>query len=101
LVASAFDRAPRRSPMPVAPTYPGVYIEELPSGVRTITGVSTSVTAFLGYTLRGPIDDPVQLFSFDYDTANATACSTSRSRAWSSARGSSSRARPRSSGTSA
>jgi phage tail sheath protein FI len=38
--------------MPVAPTYPGVYIEELPSGVRTITSVSTSVTAFLGYTLR-------------------------------------------------
>jgi phage tail sheath protein FI len=28
--------------MPVAPTYPGVYIEELSSGVRTITGVSTS-----------------------------------------------------------
>ena len=27
--------------MPVAPTYPGVYIEEIPSGVRTITGVAT------------------------------------------------------------
>jgi hypothetical protein len=24
--------------MPVQPTYPGVYIEELPGGVRTITG---------------------------------------------------------------
>ena len=31
--------------MPVAPTYPGVYIEEIPSGVHTITGVSTSITA--------------------------------------------------------
>ena len=27
--------------MPVSPTYPGVYIEEIPSGVRTIMGVST------------------------------------------------------------
>ncbi|MEU1309055.1 phage tail sheath subtilisin-like domain-containing protein [Streptomyces cinnamoneus] len=31
---------------------PGVYITERPSGVRTITGVSTSVPAFLGYTKR-------------------------------------------------
>ena len=34
--------------MPVATTYPGVYIEEIPSGVRTITGVATSITAFIG-----------------------------------------------------
>ena len=34
--------------MPAALTYPGVYIEEIPSGVRTITGVATSITAFLG-----------------------------------------------------
>jgi len=33
--------------MPVKPTYPGVYIEEIPSGVRTITGVATSVAAFV------------------------------------------------------
>ncbi len=39
--------------MPVTLTYPGVYIEELPSGVRTITGVATSITAFVGYTARG------------------------------------------------
>jgi uncharacterized protein len=44
--------------MPVAPTYPGVYIEEVPSGVRTITGVATSITAFVGRTLRGPADEP-------------------------------------------
>lgn len=42
--------------MPVTPTYPGVYIEEIPSGVRTITGVSTSVTAFAGWAPRGPTD---------------------------------------------
>ena len=50
--------------MPVAPTYPGVYIEEIPSGVRTITGVATSITAFIGRTLRGPVNDPVRVQSF-------------------------------------
>lgn len=50
--------------MPVALTYPGVYVEEIPSGVRTITGVGTSVTAFVGYTARGPINSPTQLFNF-------------------------------------
>ncbi|HKS40149.1 MAG TPA: phage tail sheath C-terminal domain-containing protein [Blastocatellia bacterium] len=50
--------------MPIAPTYPGVYIEEIPSGVRTITGVATSITAFIGRALRGPTDDPVTINSF-------------------------------------
>jgi phage tail sheath protein FI len=54
--------------MPVLPTYPGVYIEELSSGVRTITGVATSVTAFIGRARKGSIDEPVQIFSFgDYE----------------------------------
>jgi phage tail sheath protein FI len=47
--------------MPVNPTYPGVYIEEVPSGVRTITGVATSITAFIGRTLRGPVDEPITI----------------------------------------
>jgi len=42
--------------MPVNPTFPGVYIEEIPSGVRTITGVATSITAFIGRAKRGPTD---------------------------------------------
>jgi uncharacterized protein len=50
--------------MPVAVSYPGVYIEEIPSGVRTITGVATSITAFLGRARLGPIDDPVNINSF-------------------------------------
>jgi uncharacterized protein len=50
--------------MPVSVSYPGVYIEEIPSGVRTITGVATSITAFLGRAPRGPIDDPVTINSF-------------------------------------
>ncbi len=54
--------------MPVTPTYPGVYIEELPSGVRTITGVSTSVTAFIGRARRGPVNKAVTIFNFsDYE----------------------------------
>jgi phage tail sheath protein FI len=50
--------------MPVAPTYPGVYIEEVPSGVRTITGVSTSVTAFIGFTTRGPVNRGERVLSY-------------------------------------
>ncbi len=42
--------------MPVNPTYPGVYIEELPSGVRTIVGVATSIAAFAGWAAKGPSD---------------------------------------------
>lgn len=54
--------------MPVTPTYPGVYIEEIPSGVRTITGVATSITAFVGYTARGPVNDAVRIFNMgDYE----------------------------------
>jgi hypothetical protein len=54
--------------MPIPLTYPGVYIEEVPSGVRTITGVATSVTAFIGRTERGDADDAVLINSFaDYE----------------------------------
>jgi phage tail sheath protein FI len=50
--------------MPVALTYPGVYIEEVPSGVRTITGVATAITAFIGRALQGPVDQAVRIQSF-------------------------------------
>jgi len=50
--------------MPTSPTYPGVYIEEIPSGVHTITGVSTSVTAFVGSAKRGSINKAVHILSF-------------------------------------
>ncbi len=49
--------------MPVTPTYPGVYIQEVPSGVRTIVGVATSTAAFVGYFRRGPLDVAVRVFS--------------------------------------
>jgi phage tail sheath protein FI len=48
-------------------SYPGVYIREVPSGSRTITGVSTSIAAFVGAAKRGPVDDPVAILSYsDY-----------------------------------
>jgi phage tail sheath protein FI len=50
--------------MPITPTYPGVYIEEIPSGVRSITGVATSITAFIGRARRGPVDEAVTINSF-------------------------------------
>ncbi|HEX7151238.1 MAG TPA: phage tail sheath subtilisin-like domain-containing protein [Thermoanaerobaculia bacterium] len=56
--------------MPTPLTYPGVYIEEVPSGVRTITGVATSITAFIGRALRGPVDKPVRIQSYaDFERA--------------------------------
>ena len=50
--------------MPVTVTYPGVYIEEIPSGVHTISGVATSITAFVGRTARGPVNTPTTITSF-------------------------------------
>src|SRR3982750_3203162 len=51
-------------PMPVAVSYPGVYIEEVPSGVRTVAGVATSIAAFIGRAGRGPANEPVRVQSF-------------------------------------
>ncbi|MBT2117118.1 phage tail sheath subtilisin-like domain-containing protein [Dyella sp. LX-66] len=58
--------------MPATLSYPGVYIEEIPSGVRTITGVATSIAAFVGRAAKGPVDadadGPVTINSYgDYE----------------------------------
>lgn len=50
--------------MPVNPTYPGVYVEEIPSGVRTLTGVATSITAFVGTATRGLTNEPILIQNF-------------------------------------
>jgi phage tail sheath protein FI len=50
--------------MSVDYTYPGVYIQELPSAVHTITGVATSIAAFVGYTPRGIDNRAEVIFSF-------------------------------------
>jgi phage tail sheath protein FI len=43
--------------MPVQVSYPGVYIQEVSSGVHHIATASTSTAAFVGETERGPDDD--------------------------------------------
>jgi phage tail sheath protein FI len=50
--------------VPINPTYPGVYIEELENPVKAIVGVSTSITAFVGRARQGPKDDPTLIHSF-------------------------------------
>jgi phage tail sheath protein FI len=50
--------------MPSTLNAPGIYIEELPSGVHPITGVSTSNTAFVDWFRRGPVGAPTRITSF-------------------------------------
>ncbi len=45
-------------------TYPGVYVEEVPSGVRPIAAASTSIAAFVGVAERGPVGEAVKVFNF-------------------------------------
>ena len=55
--------------MPVTPTYPGVYIQEVDSGSRVVTGVATSITAFVGRTERRPANEPIAVFKYgDFET---------------------------------
>lgn len=50
--------------MPAALSYPGVYVEEIPSGVRTIVSVPTSVTAFVGRTRKGLVSEAIDITSW-------------------------------------
>src|SRR6185436_18161646 len=55
--------------MPPTFTYPGVYIEEIPSGVHTITGVATSIAAFAGWAAEGPTTKATLVQSWtDFET---------------------------------
>jgi phage tail sheath protein FI len=51
--------------MPSTLNAPGIYIEELPSGVRPIVGVSTSDTAFVDWFPRGPIGTATRVTSWE------------------------------------
>lgn len=50
--------------MSVQPKHPGVYLFEATSNVKTIAGVATSVTAFVGRAKRGTVNEPVSCFKF-------------------------------------
>jgi len=45
-------------------SFPGVYIQEVPSGARTITGVATSIAAFVGMAKQGPVNVPTTVLGF-------------------------------------
>src|SRR5689334_3093304 len=62
--------------MPISPTYPGLYIEELPSSAHTIVEAPTSITVFVGYVhpllgecaQSGLWGKPLEIFDFaDYE----------------------------------
>jgi len=54
--------------MSVSLTYPGVYVQEIPSGVRTIAGVSTAVGLFIGRAKQGPLNAPILCLNYsDYE----------------------------------
>ena len=45
-------------------TYPGVYMQEVASGVKPITGAGTSTAAFFGVSERGPMGEVTPIFNF-------------------------------------
>jgi phage tail sheath protein FI len=50
--------------MPIEVTYPGVYIEELPSDTHRIIPADTTLAAFIGRAPIGPTDMPVKIFNY-------------------------------------
>ena len=58
--------------MPVTTSYPGIYIQELPSSSHSITAAATNIAVFIGYThplktLSSNWGKPVEIFGFmDY-----------------------------------
>jgi hypothetical protein len=50
--------------MPSALSYPGVCVEGISSGVRTITAVPTLMTAVVGRARKGPVDNAVEITSY-------------------------------------
>jgi uncharacterized protein len=54
----------RGAPLPITPTFPGVYLGEIPGGSHTITPVATSIAAFVGRAPMGPLDEALTVFSF-------------------------------------
>src|SRR4051794_6335098 len=48
-------------------TYPGVYVVEIPQSSRGVTPAPTSITAFLGRAVMGPVNEPTLVQTFgDY-----------------------------------
>ena len=54
------------------PSYlsPGVYVEEVSAGARPIEGVGTALCAFVGFTERGPHNEPILVTNWTQYTGN-------------------------------
>ncbi|MEM7155989.1 MAG: phage tail sheath C-terminal domain-containing protein [Myxococcota bacterium] len=65
----------------VSPSYPGVYISEVPSQTM-IQGASTSVAAFVGATHSGPVDTPTLVTSWNEFTRTFGGLGWSSFTAW-------------------
>ena len=64
--------------MPRTFNQPGVYIDEMPVGSKTITGVPTSIAAFIGRAKRGPVNHVIAVNSFvDFETRFGSLCNAS------------------------
>ena len=50
--------------MSTGPTFPRVYLEEVPGGIQPISGVNTSETAFVDYFANGPINEATRVKSY-------------------------------------
>ncbi|HEY3571580.1 MAG TPA: phage tail sheath C-terminal domain-containing protein [Thermoanaerobaculia bacterium] len=51
--------------MPVQVSYPGVYVQEIPTSNPTVIGVTTSSTAFVDFFPSGPVGTAVQVNSWN------------------------------------
>jgi phage tail sheath protein FI len=67
IVAHNRDSATRFELVRAVVSYPGVYVEEIFTGVRPIPGVSTSTTGFVGLTARRKTDEAVKLVTSWHD----------------------------------
>ena len=47
--------------MAVQVSYPGVYIDEIPSAQHSIPQIPLSITAFMGNAIKGPVNTPVRI----------------------------------------
>ena len=48
----------------VTPTYPGVYVQEVSSGVSPIESAGTSTAAFIGIAEKGRLNVPLKIYNF-------------------------------------
>lgn len=55
--------------MPIPVNHPGVFVQEIPGGNVTITGVETSITGFVGRTVMGPLAPTHCLGLADFERA--------------------------------